>query len=292
MQRISISKKLISIVLISAVFLIPAASVRAGIFGSPEVEKIAGGSDSVFAEFFINGGPIVWFVLLPMSLCTVYLAIEHTLLTRSCRIVPPNVREITVSTLRECSPEQWATRLSHKPDFVSTAIQAACEAIELDSRDRYNRAADNIQENATGLLRKIEWTSIIGNVAPMIGLFGTVFGMIQAFQVMADGQPQPGELAKGISIALITTFWGLLVAIPALTIHGIFRNRIEKLAGSAACEAESVLNEMEILLRKHQQREMMESESESMSIQQINKPRRKEPSYNAIKRHWSSRAVQ
>jgi hypothetical protein len=80
----------------------------------------------------------------------------------------------------------------------------------------------------------------------MVGLFGTVFGMIKAFNgiVIAGGQPQPAHLAGGISIALVTTFWGLLVAIPALAVHGIFRHRIETLASQAAIEAQFVLSEM------------------------------------------------
>ena len=82
----------------------------------------------------------------------------------------------------------------------------------------------------------------------MVGLFGTVFGMIKLFNaiVQAGGQPQPAHLAGGISVALVTTFWGLFIAIPALTVHGIFRNRIEALVSEAATEAENIMPQIQI----------------------------------------------
>ena len=91
--------------------------------------------------------------------------------------------------------------------------------------------------------------NIIGNVSPMIGLFGTVFGMIKLFNsiVIAGGQPRPEQMADGISIALVTTFWGLLVAIPALTLHCIFKNKIESIATEAVVEAEMIIVE----IKKH-----------------------------------------
>jgi biopolymer transport protein ExbB len=91
-------------------------------------------------------------------------------------------------------------------------------------------------------MRKIEWLSLIGSVSPMVGLFGTVFGMIELFNsvVMAGGQPQPAQLAEGISVALVTTFWGLLIAIPALAVHGIFRQKIETLASDAVVQLENI----------------------------------------------------
>jgi biopolymer transport protein ExbB len=95
---------------------------------------------------------------------------------------------------------------------------------------------DSIAMTTSRLLRKIEYLNIIGNVAPMIGLFGTVYGMILAFNKLRSlhGVPNPGELAWGISVALVTTFWGLLIAIPALSVYAISRNRID--GAAAECQ--------------------------------------------------------
>ncbi|MHC4530272.1 MAG: MotA/TolQ/ExbB proton channel family protein [Planctomycetota bacterium] len=68
---------------------------------------------------------------------------------------------------------------------------------------------------------------------------------------MAGGQPQPAQLADGISVALVTTFWGLFIAIPALAIHGVFRNRIEALASDAVTESENIVPEIRRSLKNH-----------------------------------------
>jgi len=77
----------------------------------------------------------------------------------------------------------------------------------------------------------------------MIGLFGTVYGMIIAFGaiVAAGGSADPVALAGGIGTALTTTFWGLVVAIPALAGYAVLRNRIDELTIEATIEAERVL---------------------------------------------------
>ena len=110
-----------------------------------------------------------------------------------------------------------------------------------------NAMAEMIEQDATALLRKIEWLHIIGNVAPMIGLFGTVWGMIDAFHgiVSAGGQPEPADLAGGISTALVTTWWGLVVAIPALAAYGLLKNRIDSLAAEVAVTAENLLRNVQ-----------------------------------------------
>jgi len=118
--------------------------------------------------------------------------------------------------------------------------------VKADRKYLHELASDALDEQIYLLLRKIEWCGIIGNVAPMVGLFGTVYGMIQAFDILgsAGGQPQSDQLAAKISIALVTTFWGLLIAIPSLLIHGIFRVRIESIAGEATVEIETLLTRL------------------------------------------------
>jgi biopolymer transport protein ExbB len=70
-----------------------------------------------------------------------------------------------------------------------------------------------------------------------------------------SGQPHPSQLAGGISVALVTTFWGLMIAIPALSIHGFFQNRIEVLAGEAAEQTEKLFSQMAYILREQKRGE-------------------------------------
>jgi biopolymer transport protein ExbB len=100
-------------------------------------------------------------------------------------------------------------------------------------------------EQSTQRLRKAEYLNILAQVSPMIGLFGTVWGMILAFHaiVVAGGNANPVLLAGGIGTALTTTFWGLLIAIPALAAYAIIRNRIDEFTTDATRVAEELLNE-------------------------------------------------
>jgi len=96
------------------------------------------------------------------------------------------------------------------------------------------------------MLRKVEYLHIIGNIAPMIGLFGTVYGIILAFNKLVEvvrqgGVTQPDQLAEGISVALVTTLWGLMVAIPAMAMYGYFRNQIEALTAEAVLTVQELL---------------------------------------------------
>ncbi|MHC4574857.1 MAG: MotA/TolQ/ExbB proton channel family protein [Planctomycetota bacterium] len=199
-----------------------------------------------FEQFVVAGGPIVWFVLLPMSLVMVYLAIEHGITIRRKRLFPEGVGRRIIEIAGQSGPGQLQERIGGWRDFVSRAIVRAVSQGRGDWFRVRNLVFESLEEQGFRLMRKVEWLNLIGNVSPMVGLFGTVFGMIKLFNaiVAAGGQPQPAQLADGISVALVTTFWGLLIAIPALAIHGMLRNRIEGLISGATAEAEDILPEV------------------------------------------------
>jgi biopolymer transport protein ExbB len=81
------------------------------------------------------------------------------------------------------------------------------------------------------LEQRLSYIALVGTISPMVGLLGTVDGMVDAFRVIASSntQPKPSELAEGISTALITTLVGLWLAIPAIAAFGYFRNRLQRL---------------------------------------------------------------
>src|SRR5207253_7102619 len=91
--------------------------------------------------------------------------------------------------------------------------------------------------------RSIEHLNVIGNLGPLLGLLGTVLGMIEAFQAMnaAGGQANPADLAGGISKALAHTMLGLILAVPCLAAFGILRTTVDRLTTKAALVAEELL---------------------------------------------------
>jgi len=99
----------------------------------------------------------------------------------------------------------------------------------------YEEAVEGMQEvgedENMALEHRLSYVALIGTIAPMMGLMGTVQGMISSFDIIAQSatSPKPSELADGISTALVTTFIGLILAIPAMVFHGILKNRIQRL---------------------------------------------------------------
>ncbi|MCK5175266.1 MAG: MotA/TolQ/ExbB proton channel family protein, partial [Planctomycetes bacterium] len=213
------------------------------IFAAPQ------GATTFYSQFVVAGGPIVWFILLPMSVITVYLAADLCLTIRRKKLLPARQVSSIASVAGGTEPWHLTTGISSSPDLVSRAVSRALNQSKAIGSDRHIRqlAVEALHDGSLKLFRRVEWCNIIGNIAPMVGLFGTVFGMIKAFTVLSEagGQPRPDQLAAAISIALITTFWGLLVAIPALSVCGIFRNRLEAIVSEAAVEVEVFLDRMD-----------------------------------------------
>ena len=214
-----------------------------GVFAQTSASDPAG---TFYHQFFTAGGPIVWFVLLPMSIITVYLAVDLLVtIRRSCLLPPGLSSEIATHAMRHGVNSLFA-RLAGQTDLISRAVLRSIDQRRqlggsAESARQY--AAEVLQERGLQLMRKTQWCQIIGSVAPMVGLFGTVFGMIQAFNLLGQGTEGPRYelLAEAISVALVTTFWGLLVGIPALFFYGMFQTRIEAFVSEAAIETDSLL---------------------------------------------------
>jgi len=243
MRNSFLLKALVLVVLLAAVLAVIVVAMSGG-FGTSAVQ--AGRRPTFFEQFIIAGGAIVWFVLLPMSLITVYLAAEHCLSIRRKKLLPDGIGRSIGGMIRRFGLGQIEARIAGDNDLVSLATARALAGGRGDWFRMRNLLGESLQDQASRLFRKIEWLNLIGNVSPMVGLFGTVFGMITLFNdiVAAGGEPKMAQLAKGISIALVTTFWGLFVAIPALAVHGVFRNRIETLVNDAVTEAEILMPEI------------------------------------------------
>ncbi|MBN2020084.1 MAG: MotA/TolQ/ExbB proton channel family protein [Sedimentisphaerales bacterium] len=236
-----------------------------------EVSLSPGKAPTLFEQFVTSGGWIVWFILLPMSFAMVYLSGFYAMTIRKSNLAPAGIGNEIGRILLAAGPKELVNNLGEKNDLVSIAIAEAFKK----GRDDWFRLREaffeSMQEQALRLSRQVEWINLIGNVSPMVGLFGTVVGMIELFGaiVTAGGQPQPIQLAHGISVALVTTFWGLLIAIPALSVYGIFRNRIEALVNEAISEGEDALRKIRSGLESRRRLETAKPKQESSSADKI-----------------------
>ena len=113
----------------------------------------------------------------------------------------------------------------------------------------YNEAIEAMQEvgeeENMRLEHRLSYLALIGTLSPMIGLLGTVSGMIDSFKLIANtatGAPDPQALAQGISTALFTTFVGLSLAIPALAAYNLLRNRVSRLVLEVGIVSEGLMS--------------------------------------------------
>ena len=90
-------------------------------------------------------------------------------------------------------------------------------------------AEDTLEQEETKQMIWINYLNTVSTLAPMVGLFGTVMGMIQAFDALSAGKSEPAELAGGIGTAMLTTAGGLIVGIPAMFFYFFFRNRLSSI---------------------------------------------------------------
>jgi len=213
-----------------------------------------GGGTISFAEmFFISknvdtdslnmlGSVLIWLLLL-MSIATIALIIHFLLQNRRVTIVPEDLVGDLEGLLGERKFRE-AIQLAENDDSIFGEVMHAALTEASNGYGAMERAVEETADLAsTRKLRSMELLNVFGAVGPMIGLFGTVYGMIVAFWTIVDagGQPKPDQLAAGISTALVTTFWGLVVGIPAVASGALIRTKIESLVTEAMVEAEALI---------------------------------------------------
>jgi len=224
--------------ILCGVVLCLSAAVMAQAPGGTEQQGIS------YFHWFIAGGGVIGWLLIAINFASWALIIEHFITIRRGNILPYPVQSQIDEMVEAGDFREVIEYTGAEPSMLSYMVhQSLTEAAH--GYPAMERAMEEAGEERTSkLLRKIELLNIIGNVAPMLGLLGTVYGMIIAFStIVREGDmPKPGVLAEGIGIALVTTFWGLVVAIPALAVYAFIRNRIDAVSGEAMLVAQDVIS--------------------------------------------------
>jgi biopolymer transport protein ExbB len=174
-------------------------------------------------------------IILLLSLASVTIIVEHFWTIRSATMLPAAEFEATRQLIearkfRECL-ESVRNSKSMFADVLTVGLRHGRNGFDA----MYEASQERAAAWASRLFRKVEYLNIIGNLAPLMGLLGTVLGMIRAFGAMQDahGAYKPENLAGGISLALVNTFLGLAVAIISLGFFGVCRSRVDAFTTSA-----------------------------------------------------------
>jgi len=142
---------------------------------------------------------------------------------------------------------QQAYELAKADDsYLGRVLSVGLVKLQVGRQQAFDAMRETQAEEAMQLEHKISYVSLIGALAPMFGLLGTVSGMVSAFTVIAQSatQPKHHELASGISQALVTTLIGLWIAIPAVACFSLFRNWLEQLNSDVDTEAVRLISKV------------------------------------------------
>ncbi len=250
--------RLLALVLAAAILAAPAARAQDEP-GAGEPAPAASGSDSFAGQFFMSwnvdprtgeksleiiGSLMIWVILL-LSLVSFALMVNLVLVNQRKTILPAAVVE-EIRRLMAAGRYRDALELTGRdPSFFSQVLRAALQEASHGFGAVVRSLELTAEELTTIRFRRTEYLNVVAQMSPMLGLLGTVYGMILAFTmiVKAGGNADPVLLAGGIGTALVTTFWGLIVAIPALAAYALIRNRIDELTTEATRRAEELVNQ-------------------------------------------------
>jgi biopolymer transport protein ExbB len=188
-------------------------------------------------QLFLAGGLLMW-PIVAMSLVVVTFGIERAFALRRRKFVPPELaRELAELEEGRFDPRLAYRLCSDHPSVAGRVVQALLEKIGRPLPEMERAIEVEKEREASRLYANVRPISLAVSVTPLLGLLGTVQGMIIAFYTTANldaGANRAAELAQGIYVALITTFTGLCVAIPAAMLAHFLEGRI--LAGFRAVD--------------------------------------------------------
>ena len=194
----------------------------------------------MFAIVQAAGWPI-WFLLLA-SVIAVALIIERSVSLRASRIIPPRLLDEVVGVYQRqgLSPEV-IERLS-KDSPLGAVLAAGLRNLK-SSRVVMKEAIEEAGRAAAhDLARFLTTLGTIATAAPLLGLFGTVIGMIEIFGSQSPTGTNPQQLAHGISIALYNTAFGIAIAIPSLIFYRHFKNKVDTLVVEMELQASKLVD--------------------------------------------------
>lgn len=214
-----------------------------------EATEVAGES---FLSWMIRASGVFGFVLLLLSFVMVALIMMNVLQVRRDNLLPPAFIEHFEQMLANKDYQGAYESAKSDDSFVARVLAAGLSKLNRG----YDEAIEGMQEvgedENMALEHRLSYLALIGTIAPMIGLMGTVYGMIESFRVIATSttSPEPSKLADGISTALFTTIEGLAVAIPAMIFYSLLRNRVARFVLEVGMISEGLMSRFSTVGKK------------------------------------------
>jgi biopolymer transport protein ExbB len=190
------------------------------------------GQETLLYRFVLSGG-VTMFLLIPCSIIAVALIIHGLIDLRRGKIMPKGVEDVFRAVGSLPSLEDMQKNLKACPESPLTRVCLRLLPWIGKHGESWDLTVQQVSsEEVAGLYQRHGYLSLIYQVAPLLGLLGTILGMIRAFHTFGISETRTvGDLGKGISEALVTTMWGLMIAVPSQFFLSFFRQRLYRYEG-------------------------------------------------------------
>ncbi|MDY3555778.1 MotA/TolQ/ExbB proton channel family protein [Gemmata sp. JC717] len=183
--------------------------------------------------------------LLLISLAMLALVVLLFLDLRMSSAIPPGFVDEFTDIVNKRKFKEAFDMARNDPSFLGQVLTAGMSRLQYGLEDAREAAMNTLESIKSDKEMKNNYNSVIATVGPMLGLVGTVWGMIRSFSVLATAtQVNPSELAKGISHALVVTLFGVAISVPAIFFNAFYRNRITRVTMDVGHIADDLLTQM------------------------------------------------
>ena len=192
---------------------------------SPEAAEVVDHNLNLWG--LIQQGGWAMYPLGTCSLIMFFLIFYSWKETAQTKFFPTDQLSATIDALESGDHDKGRSQLEASNNLLARALAPAIKKIDKGHEKAENLFIENLEAEENGVSQWVTYLNVVASVAPMIGLLGTVSGMISAFQTIGrGGMGRPELLAGDIGEALITTATGLVIGIPAMIAYFILRNRL------------------------------------------------------------------
>ncbi|MFY8202128.1 MAG: MotA/TolQ/ExbB proton channel family protein [Pirellula staleyi] len=210
-----------------------------------------GKSENLLVKTWVALGTMYAITFLIMSIVLVALVVRSILAVQKNNFVPDDLIQGVDASLEEKNAQAAVELVRADESFLGTVLSAGLGKLQKGKEAALEAMQVAGESETMRTEHMLSYLALIGNIAPMVGLLGTVQGMVKSFGKIAnsDATPKPSELAGGIEQALYTTLFGLFLAIPAITIYNILRNRVQRHILSAGTQSEEMLDKFQAFIK-------------------------------------------
>ncbi|MCY2961548.1 MAG: MotA/TolQ/ExbB proton channel family protein [Planctomycetota bacterium] len=195
-------------------------------------------------QLFQATGPVGWLMVITSMTGTAFV-IEHLVNVRREKIAPTPLAQDLQALIEEGQYDEAIELCDQEGGYLSNLVGSALRMRAAGYAEMVNSLEQAAAEEQFKLQTKVSYLSLIGNIGPLLGLLGTVTGMIASFQVIENLKaPTPKDLATGVYESLVNTTMGLFIGIVFLTSFFLYKNKVTAMSLSINLQAVELLSSM------------------------------------------------